>query len=63
MTTTALFLILLFLLWICVNTSKKILLTPQFCFTLSFVFSAGYSLISNDYIQLEMSLKTFIVIS
>ena len=63
MTTTALFLILLFLLWICVNTSKKILLTPQFCFTLSFVFSAGYSLISNVYIQLEMSLKTFIVIS
>lgn len=57
-----LLLILLAILWICMSTSKKNLLTPQFGFTVSFIFSVGYAIFSLDYIQLDLSFSTFIVI-
>lgn len=57
-----LFVCLLVMLWFCHMSSKRILLTPQFCFLVSFILATGYALISNDYIQLDMSFKTFVVL-
>lgn len=59
--TVLLFIILIVLLVICFM-SNKILINPATCFTASFVFSVGYALVSNSYIQLNLSVKTFSII-
>lgn len=58
-----LFIILLLILWFCLLMSKRILIAPAFCFTISFIFSTGYALFSLDYIQLDMSFSTFLVLA
>lgn len=60
--TIILFVILILILWMCVISSRKILITPAFCFTLSFIISIGYALFSNTYIELNMSYKTLLCI-